>query len=70
MGLSPNLVETIFETIRNIRQQGTTIFSWSKLRIANRGYVLQAGSIVLHDTADALLRSDLVRKSYLGEKFA
>jgi len=39
------------------------------LRVANRGYVIQAGHIVLHDSADNLLRSDLVRKSYLGEKF-
>ena len=38
------------------------------LQVANRGYVIQAGYIVLHDTADELLRSDLVRKSYLGEK--
>jgi branched-chain amino acid transport system ATP-binding protein len=75
MGLSPILVETIFETIRNIRQQGTTILlveqnALMALRIANRGYVIQAGYIVLHDSADDLLRSDLVRKSYLGEKFA
>ena len=73
MGLSPILVETIFETIRNIRQQGTTILLVEQnarmaLRVANRGYVIQAGYIVLHDSADDLLRSDLVRKSYLGEK--
>jgi branched-chain amino acid transport system ATP-binding protein len=75
MGLSPILVETIFETIKNIRQQGTTILLVEQnarmaLRVANRGYVIQAGSIVLHDDANALLRSNLVRKSYLGEKFA
>jgi branched-chain amino acid transport system ATP-binding protein len=73
MGLSPILVETIFDTISNIRQQGTTILLVEQnarmaLRVANRGYVIQAGYIVLQDTADELLRSDLVRKSYLGEK--
>src|SRR5215468_10842433 len=75
LGLSPILVETIFETIRNIRQQGTTILLVEQnarmaLRISDRGYVIQAGYIVLHAPADDLLRSDLVRKSYLGEKFA
>jgi branched-chain amino acid transport system ATP-binding protein len=38
------------------------------LRVAHRGYVIQTGRIVLHDTAAALLGSDLVRKTYLGEK--
>jgi branched-chain amino acid transport system ATP-binding protein len=75
MGLSPILVETIFKTISNIRQQGTTILLVEQnarmaLRVANRGYVIQAGYIILHDSADDLLRSDVVRKSYLGEKFA
>ena len=74
MGLSPIMVATIFETICNIREQGTTILIVEQnarmaLRIANRGYVIQAGYITLHDSADGLFRSDLVRKSYLGEKF-
>jgi branched-chain amino acid transport system ATP-binding protein len=73
MGLSPIMVETIFETIGNIREQGMTILLVEQnarmaLRIANRGYVIQAGYITLHDSAEGLLRSDLVRKSYLGEK--
>ena len=73
MGLSPIMVETIFETISNIRDQGMTILLVEQnarmaLRIANRGYVIQAGHITLHDSAEGLLRSDLVRKSYLGEK--
>jgi branched-chain amino acid transport system ATP-binding protein len=73
MGLSPIMVETIFETIGNIREQGMTILLVEQnarmaLRIANRGYVIQAGHITLHDSAEGLLRSDLVRKSYLGEK--
>jgi len=74
MGLSPILVATIFETIKSIREQGTTILLVEQnarmaLHVANRGYVIQAGYIILHDSADDLLRSDLVRKSYLGEKF-
>jgi branched-chain amino acid transport system ATP-binding protein len=75
MGLAPIMVAAIFETISNIRKQGTTILLVEQnarmaLRIANRGYVIQAGRIVLHESADGLLPSDLVRKSYLGEKVA
>ncbi|MBI4392010.1 MAG: ABC transporter ATP-binding protein [candidate division NC10 bacterium] len=73
MGLSPILVETIFGIIRDINRRGTTILLVEQnarmaLQVAHRGYVLQTGHIVLHDTAPDLLRSDLVRKSYLGEK--
>jgi branched-chain amino acid transport system ATP-binding protein len=73
MGLSPILVETIFDIIRNINQLGTTILLVEQnarmaLRVAHRGYVIQTGRIVLQDAASALLRSDVVRKSYLGEK--
>ena len=75
MGLSPIMVQTIFETIGNIREQGMTILLVEQnarmaLRIANRGYVIQAGHITIHDSAEGLLRSDVVRKSYLGEKSA
>jgi branched-chain amino acid transport system ATP-binding protein len=73
MGLSPILVETIFRIIEDINRQGTTILLVEQnarmaLRVAHRGYVIQTGRIVLHDAAAALLRSDLVRKTYLGEK--
>ena len=73
MGLSPILVDTIFRIIRDINGQGTTILLVEQnarmaLRVANRGYVMQTGRIVLHDTAPELLRSDLVRRTYLGEK--
>jgi branched-chain amino acid transport system ATP-binding protein len=73
MGLSPILVETIFRIIQDINRQGTTILLVEQnarmaLRVANRGYVIQTGRVVLHDTAAALWRSDLVRKTYLGEK--
>jgi branched-chain amino acid transport system ATP-binding protein len=73
MGLSPILVETIFQVIRDINQQGTTILLVEQnarmaLRVAHRGYVIQTGRIVLEDTGANLLKSDLVRKTYLGEK--
>jgi len=73
MGLSPILVETIFRIIQDINRQGTTILLVEQnarmaLRVAHRGYVIQTGRIVLHDSAAELLRSDLVRKTYLGEK--
>ena len=73
MGLSPILVETIFGIIRDINAQGTTILLVEQnarmaLRVAHRGYVIQTGRIVLSDTGAELLRSDVVRKAYLGEK--
>ena len=73
MGLSPILVETIFGIVRDINAQGTTILLVEQnarmaLRVAHRGYVIQTGRIVLTDTGAGLLRSDVVRKAYLGEK--
>ena len=73
MGLSPILVETIFQIVRDINRQGTTILLVEQnarmaLRVAHRGYVIQTGRIVLQDAASALLHSDVVRKAYLGEK--
>ncbi|HUM14826.1 MAG TPA: ABC transporter ATP-binding protein [Candidatus Nitrosotalea sp.] len=73
MGLSPILVETIFDIIRDINRLGTTILLVEQnarmaLRVANRGYVIQTGRIVLQGAASALLHSDVVRKAYLGEK--
>ncbi len=72
MGLSPILVERVFDTIVEINRQGTTIFmveqnAYMALQIASRGYVLQTGQVVLSDTAANLLASDTVRKAYLGE---
>ncbi len=71
MGLSPILVQTVFDTIQNIRRQGTTVFLVEQnanmaLNIADRGYVLQQGRIVLSDSAHNLLTNDLVRSAYLG----
>jgi len=72
MGLSPVLVETIFEIIQDIHAQGTPILlveqnALMALQVAGRGYVLQTGRIVLHDTAANLARNEMVRKAYLGE---
>ena len=71
MGLSPILVQTVFDTIDTIRKQGATVFlveqnAFMALNIADRGYVLQQGRIVLSDTAKNLLTNDLVRRAYLG----
>jgi len=71
MGLSPILVELIFEIIQTINKEGTTILlveqnALMALSIANRGYVIQTGEIVLSDTAESLKNNEMVRKSYLG----
>ena len=73
MGLAPILVETIFQIVRDINKQGTTILLVEQnaamaLTVAHRGYVLQTGRIVLADDANALLRNETVRKAYLGEE--
>jgi branched-chain amino acid transport system ATP-binding protein len=73
MGLAPLLVEAIFDTIREINAQGTTILlveqnALMALSLAQRGYVLETGSIVLQDTAAALQANEMVRKAYLGEE--
>jgi branched-chain amino acid transport system ATP-binding protein len=71
MGLAPILVETIFDTIQKINEEGTTILlveqnALMALSIAHRGYVIQTGKIVLHDTAGNLKNNEMVQKSYLG----
>jgi len=73
MGLAPMLVERIFDIIRAIKEQGTTILlieqnAHMALNAARRGYVIESGAIVLHDTAQNLLGNDQVRKAYLGEE--
>jgi branched-chain amino acid transport system ATP-binding protein len=72
MGLSPVLVEGIFQIIQDIHGQGTTILlveqnALMALMVASRGYVLQSGRIVLHDSAENLIENEMVRKAYLGE---
>jgi branched-chain amino acid transport system ATP-binding protein len=72
MGLAPILVEQIFDIIQTINKSGTTVLlveqnALMALGIANRGYILQTGEIVLTDTADRLRQNPAVRKAYLGE---
>jgi len=72
MGLSPILVEQVFEIIKEINRQGTTIFVVEQnanmaLSIATRGYVLQTGQVVLSGTAQSLRENEMIRSAYLGE---
>ena len=71
MGLAPVLVEQQFETIQELNQTGITIFVVEQnarmaLAIANRGYVLQSGRVVLAGTADSLLENPQMQRAYLG----
>ena len=72
MGLAPVLVAQNFEIIDQINKAGTTVLVVEQnanmaLSIADRGYVLQTGSIVLSDTAEGLLNKPQMRQAYLGE---
>jgi branched-chain amino acid transport system ATP-binding protein len=72
MGLAPILVQQNFDIIQQINEAGTTVFMVEQnakmaLSIADRGYVLMTGRIVLADTAEALLANPDMRKAYLGE---
>jgi branched-chain amino acid transport system ATP-binding protein len=72
MGLAPILVEQVFEIIKQIRALGRTVFVVEQnanmaLSIADRGYVIQTGQVVLADTAKNLLDNPLMREAYLGE---
>ena len=71
MGLAPVLVDSVFDAIVEINREGTTILlveqnALMALSIANRGYVLQTGQIVLHDDSAALKQNEMVQKAYLG----
>jgi len=71
MGLAPMVVENIFNIIKEINKQGTTILlieqnAYMALGIANRAYVLETGNIVLHGRASELAENDEIRKAYLG----
>jgi branched-chain amino acid transport system ATP-binding protein len=72
MGLSPLMMQRIMSTVRTLQSQGTTILlveqnAQAALKLADQGYVLEVGSIVLHGSGKELLASDDVRKAYLGE---
>ena len=71
MGLAPIFIQEIFDIIQDIQKQGTTVLLIEQnankaLAIANRGYVLETGKIVLSGTGEELLASEEVRKAYLG----
>jgi len=71
LGLAPLLVEVIFDLIKEINSQGTTILLIEQnarmaLNIAHRGYVIETGKIVLEDEAQVLLQSEAVKNAYLG----
>jgi len=71
MGLAPVLVDLIFDTIKRLNEQGTTILlveqnALMALSIAHRGYVLQTGKIVLTDEGAKLKQNEMVQKTYLG----
>jgi branched-chain amino acid transport system ATP-binding protein len=71
LGLAPQIVQTIFQIIRDINASGTTILlveqnAHMALTVAHHGYVLEVGEIAMGDTAAKLAASDEVRKAYLG----
>lgn len=71
LGLAPLIIQDIFSLIKRINQLGTTILlveqnAKQALKISNRGYVLESGKIALTDTGENLIKSDLVKKAYLG----
>jgi branched-chain amino acid transport system ATP-binding protein len=71
MGLAPVLVDSIFDTIQALNDSGTTILLVEQnarmaLQIADRGYVLQTGEIVLEGTAESLRTNEMVQRAYLG----
>jgi branched-chain amino acid transport system ATP-binding protein len=72
LGLSPILIQTVFQTIKKINEEGTTILlveqnALQALTVAHRGYVLQTGTVVLTGPAAELRTNEMVRKAYLGE---
>ena len=73
LGLAPLLVKAIFDTIREINARGVTVLlveqnARAALKVADRGYVLETGKVVLSGRAEELLKDERVRKAYLGEQ--
>ncbi|KHE70291.1 ABC transporter ATP-binding protein [Halobacillus sp. BBL2006] len=71
IGLAPLIVEQMFEVIQKINREGTTVLlaeqnAYAALKIADRGYVFENGSIVVQGSAEELLTNDTVRKAYIG----
>jgi branched-chain amino acid transport system ATP-binding protein len=72
LGLAPKVVEQMFETIKTINEEGTTVLVVEQnavmaLSVARRGYVLELGEIVLRDTGENLMKNEMVQAAYLGE---
>jgi branched-chain amino acid transport system ATP-binding protein len=71
MGLAPKVMDEMFETIKTINREGTTILlveqnAFQALSVADRGYVLERGQIALQDTAANLMNNEMVKKAYVG----
>jgi branched-chain amino acid transport system ATP-binding protein len=71
MGLAPKVMDEMFETIKTINREGTTILlveqnAFMALSVADRGYVLEQGQIALQDTAANLMNNEMVKKAYVG----
>ena len=71
LGLAPLVIAQIFDIIRTIREEGVTVFLVEQnankaLQVADRGYVLETGRVVLADSADNLLANDEIKRAYLG----
>ena len=71
LGLAPLVIAQIFDIIRTIREEGVTVFLVEQnankaLHVADRGYVLETGRVVLADSADNLLANDNIKRAYLG----
>jgi branched-chain amino acid transport system ATP-binding protein len=71
IGLGPLIVDAVYETLAKLRDSGLTILLTEQnalraLQLANRGYILQNGRVVIEDKAENLMKNDLVRKAYLG----
>ena len=73
LGLAPLVVKSIFDVISDLRKKGMTVIlveqnSNVALRVADRGYVMQTGSIIIEDTCENLLKNQQIRNLYLGRK--
>jgi len=73
MGLAPIIIQKIFATLRELREKGLTLLLVEQdatvaLSIADRGYVLQNGEVVMHDTGSNLLNNDEVKAIYFGHR--
>jgi len=71
MGLAPLVVKQMFETIETINREGTTILlaeqnAYTALKIANRGYVIEGGEVVMSDTSENIAKNERIRQAYIG----